>query len=53
MTSRHARDALLSPWPSSVVTAEGPVHCQHASDKFAEEIFEASRIMIEGVQYIT
>jgi hypothetical protein len=45
-------DALLSPWPSSVVTAEGPVHGQHASESCRGD-FEASRIMIEGVQYIT
>jgi hypothetical protein len=47
-------DALLFALAaSSVMSAEGPVYSHHAMAEIAEEICKASRITVEGVQYIT
>ena len=47
-------DALLFTLAaSSVMSAEGPVHSNHAVVKVAEKICKASRITAEGVLNIT
>jgi hypothetical protein len=47
-------DALLFTLAaSSVMSAEGQVHCSKAAVKVAEEISKASRIKTEGVLNVT